>query len=210
MSSPNATGQAPAESLRYPDTKRVDQLDNYFGKVVEDPYRWLEDDVRTSKDAADWVAAQNKVTFGFLEKIPERQSIQKRLTELWNYERYSSPFKTGGTYFYFRNDGLQNQALLYTTGQTLDGSSRVLLDPNKLTKDGTVALTNTEVSPDGKLLAFGLAEAGSDWQTWKIMDVSTGKIREDELKWIKFSSASWTHDSKGFFYSRFDEPTGSK
>ncbi|MFM7151231.1 MAG: hypothetical protein ACKO23_15445, partial [Gemmataceae bacterium] len=147
------------EGMKYPETKRVSQVDEYHGTKVEDPYRWLEDDVRTSKDAADWVAAQNKVTFGFLEKIPERQSIQKRLTELWNYERYSSPFKTGGTYFYFRNDGLQNQAVLYTTGQTLDGSSRVLLDPNKLTKDGTVALTNTEVSPDGKLLAFGLAEA---------------------------------------------------
>jgi prolyl oligopeptidase len=204
-------GALPAEeAMKYPPTKRVDQVDDFHGTKVADPYRWLEADVRKARDVAEWVAAQNKVTFGYLEKIPQRKALQKRITELWNYERFSAPFKSGGRYFYFRNDGLQNQSVMYTM-ETLDGKPRVLLDPNKLSKDGTVALTGLAVSPDGKLLAFGLAEAGSDWQSWKLLDIDTGKMREDELKWIKFSSASWTKDSKGFFYSRFDEPkTGDK
>jgi prolyl oligopeptidase len=198
------------EAMKYPTTRRVDQVDDYHGTKVHDPYRWLEDDVRKSKDVADWVEAQNKVTFAYLEKIPERSAIRKRITELWNYERYSPPVKNGGRYFFSRNDGLQNQSVLYVQ-ETLDDDPRVLLDPNKLSRDGTVALTGTEVSPDGKRLAFGIAEAGSDWQTWKVLDIDTGKARDEELKWIKFSSASWTRDSKGFFYSRFDEPTeGSK
>ncbi|MFO0930215.1 MAG: prolyl oligopeptidase family serine peptidase [Gemmataceae bacterium] len=198
------------DAMKYPPTRQAPVTDEFHGTQVTDPYRWLEDDVRKSKDVAAWVEAQNKVTFGFLEKIPVRKALQKRITELWDYERFSAPFKTGGRYFYFRNDGLQNQAVLYTTGDRLDGEPRVLLDPNKLSGDGTVALTSVEVSPNGRLLAYGLAEAGSDWQTWRIMDVDTGKTREEDLKWIKFSSAAWTRDSKGFFYSRFDEPTGSK
>ena len=198
------------EAMKYPTTRRVDHVDDYHGSKVADPYRWLEDDVRTSKDVADWVAAQNKVTFAFLEKIPQRSAIRKRITELWNYERYSAPFKKGGRYFHSRNDGLQNQSVLYFS-DTLDGKARMLLDPNKLSKDGTVALSGIEVSPDGKLLAYGLAESGSDWQTWKVKEIESGKVREDELKWIKYSSASWTKDAKGFFYSRFDEPkTGGK
>src|SRR5262245_34067383 len=198
------------EAMKYPQTKKIDQADDFHGTRVDDPYRWLEDDVRKSKDVADWVEAQNKVTFGYLERIPQRKPLQKRITELWNYERYSAPFKVGGRYFYFRNDGLQNQAVLYTTGETLDGEASVLLDPNKLSKDGTEALSGVEVSADGKLLAVGVADAGSDWQTWKVMDVETGKMRDDELRWIKFSAATWTKDGKGYFYSRFDEPKGSK
>src|SRR5215211_4649918 len=133
--------------MTYPDTKRIDHLDEYHGTKVADPYRWLEDDVRKSKEVADWVEAQNKVTFGYLEKVPERKAIQRRIKQLWNYERYSAPFKAGGRYFYSRNNGLQNQSVLYTM-EKLDGKARVLLDPNKLSKDGTVALSGVEVSPD--------------------------------------------------------------
>jgi prolyl oligopeptidase len=198
---------AAEEPMKYPPTRRVDHVDDYHGTKVADPYRWLEDDVRKSKDVAEWVEAENKVTSAYLDRIPQRKSIGKRITELWNYERYSAPFKTGGRYFYFRNDGLQNQSVLYTM-ETLDSKPRLLLDPNKLSKDGTVALSGLAVSPDGKLAAVGLAESGSDWQSWKVLDVDTGKFRDDDLKWVKFSSASWTKDSKGFFYSRFDEPKG--
>jgi prolyl oligopeptidase len=197
------------EAMKYPPTKKVDQVDDYHGTKVADPYRWLEDDVRKSKEVADWVEAQNKVTFGYLGRIPQRKALQKRITELWNYERYSAPFKQGGRYFYTRNDGLQNQSVLYTTGESLDGEPRVLLDPNKLSKDGTVALSGLSVSPDGKRLAYSVAESGSDWTTWHVLDIDTGKVLDDVVKWVKFSGASWTKDGKGFFYSRFDEPKGS-
>src|SRR5262249_32941364 len=155
-------------------TRRVDVTDDLHGTKITDPYRWLEDDVRKSREVADWVEAQNKVTFGYLESIPQRKALQKRITDLWNYERYSSPFRVGGRYFYSRNDGLQNQSVLYTTGESLTGQPRVLLDPNKLSKDGTVALSGLEISPDGKLLAYGIAKAGSDWQTWKVLDIDSG------------------------------------
>jgi prolyl oligopeptidase len=191
--------------MKYPATRRVEQVDDYHGTKVADPYRWLEDDVRTSKEVAAWVAAQNKLTFAYLARIPQRKQIRDRITELWNYERSSAPFKEGGRYFFYRNDGLQNQDVLYTTDR-LGAEPRLLLDPNKLSKDGTVALSGMAVSPDGKLLAMGLSEAGSDWQTWKVLDVETGKTRDDEVKWVKFSGAAWTRDGKGFFYSRFDEP----
>lgn len=196
------------EAMKYPPTKKIDQTDDFHGTKVPDPYRWLEDDVRKSKEVADWVESQNKVTFGYLGRIPQRKALQARITELWNYERYSAPSKQGGRYFYTRNDGLQNQSVLYTTGESLDGEPRVLLDPNKLSKDGTVALSGLSVSPDGKLLAYSVAESGSDWTTWHVMNIDTGKVRDDVVKWVKFSGASWTKDGKGFFYSRFDEPKG--
>lgn len=198
------------EAMKYPTTKKIQQADEFHGTKVEDPYRWLEEDVRKSKEVAEWVEGQNKVTFGFLEKLPQRKALQQRIKEVWNYERYSAPFKAGGRYFYLRNDGLQNQPVLYTTGETLDGTPRVLLDPNKMSKDGTVSLTSPIVSPDGRLIAVGISESGSDWNTWKVLDIDTGKMREDELKWIKFNSPAWTKDGKGFFYARFDEPKGSK
>ncbi|OAI47810.1 prolyl endopeptidase [Planctomycetaceae bacterium SCGC AG-212-F19] len=191
--------------LSYPSTKRTDVVDVLHGVKVADPYRWLEDDVRKSKDVADWVEAQNKVTFGYLKAIPERDAIVKRLTELWNYERYSAPFKTGGRYFYTRNDGLQNQSVLYTL-DSLDGEPRVLIDPNTWSKDGTVALGNISVSEDGKYVAYSVAEAGSDWNTWRVLDFASGKQLGDEVRWVKFSGTPWTKDSKGFFYSRYDEP----
>jgi prolyl oligopeptidase len=196
---------AQEKKLSYPDTKRGDQADDYHGTRVADPYRWLEDDVRKSKEVADWVEAENKVTNAFLEGIPQRAAIKQRITDLWNYEKYSAPFKVGGRYFFFKNDGLQNQSVLYTQ-DSLDAPPKLLLDPNTWSKDGTVALAGSALSDDARYLAYGVAEAGSDWNTWKVFDVAAVKPLADELKWVKFSGASWTPDGKGFFYSRFPEP----
>ncbi|MBN9120424.1 MAG: S9 family peptidase [Planctomycetes bacterium] len=193
------------KKLKYPDTKRGDVVDDYHGTKVADPYRWLEDDVRKSKDVAAWVEAENKVTFGFLESIPQREPIKKRITDLWNYEKISAPSKHHNRYFFFKNDGLQNQSVLYVQ-DSLDGEAKMLMDPNAWTKDGTVALAGLAVSDDAKFIAYGTAEAGSDWNVWKVLDVATGKALADELKWVKFSDASWTKDGKGFYYSRFPEP----
>ncbi|BDT58999.1 prolyl endopeptidase [Massilia varians] len=190
-------------SLTYPVTKKVDHTDNYHGTTVADPYRWLED--ANSLDTKEWVTAQNKVTQAYLAQIPQRAAIRERLTKLWNYERYSVPGKEGGRYFYSRNDGLQNQSVLYTQ-KTLTDTPRVLLDPNTMSSDGTVALAGAAVSPDGKLLAYSTAASGSDWNEIRVRDVDTGKDLDDHIKWVKFSSTAWTKDGKGFFYSRYDEP----
>jgi prolyl oligopeptidase len=193
------------KKLKYPDTKKGAVVDDFFGTKVADPFRWLEDDVRKSKAVAEWVEAQNKVTFAFLESIPEREPIKKRITDLYNYEKISAPFKFNSRYFFFKNDGLQNQNVLYVQ-DALDGDAKMLMDPNTWSKDGTVALAGLAVSDDAKLIAYGTAEAGSDWNVWKVFDVTAGKPLSDELKWVKFSDASWTKDGKGFYYSRFPEP----
>lgn len=193
--------------VQYPKTKKVDVVDTYHGQKVEDPYRWLEDDVRKSKEVADWVAEQNKITEAYLAAIPERDAIKKRITDLYNFEKFTAPSKHGGKYFYNRNSGLQNQYAVFVQDK-LDGEPRLLLDPNTWSKDGTIALSGFVVSDDGKLAAYGRSESGSDWQTWSVLDVTTGKPLTDELKWVKFSLVSWTLDGKGFFYSRFPEPTG--
>ncbi len=190
-------------SLVYPPTHQVDQVDNYHGTAVADPYRWLEDP--DSEESRTWIAAQNQVTFGYLATIPAREKIRQRLTQLWDFEKYGIPFKQGDRYFYFKNDGLQNQSVLYTL-ESLEGKPRVLLDPNKLSEDGTVALAGLSPSEDGRLLAYGLSTSGSDWQEWKVRDVETGTDLDDRIQWVKFSGASWTHDHTGFFYSRYDEP----
>lgn len=190
-------------ALVYPATQKGPQTDNYHGTVVADPYRWLED--ANSAETHAWVTAENALTQAYLGQIAARAPIRQRLTALWNYERYSVPYKEGGRYFYSRNDGLQNQAVLYTM-ERLDASPRVLLDPNTLASDGTVALSGTAVSPDGKLLAYGTAASGSDWNEWKVRDIASGKDKDDLIKWVKFSSTAWTHDGKGFFYSRYDAP----
>lgn len=197
-------GCATTARLDYPVTRQADQTDDYHGVKVADPYRWLEDD--NSAETKAWVEAQNKVTFAYLEQIPHRAAIKARLTELWNYERYGVPFKQGGHYFIAKNDGLQNQSVLYTM-TSLDAEPKLLLDPNKLTADGTVALSGYDISDDGNLMAYGLSTAGSDWQEWKVRDVNTGADVPDHIKWVKFSGASWTKDGKGFYYSRYDEPT---
>ncbi|MCC5648957.1 prolyl oligopeptidase family serine peptidase [Nostoc sp. XA013] len=189
--------------LTYPSSHKSNQVDNYHGTLVADPYRWLEDP--DSEETRTWIEAQNQITFGYLSEIPTREKIKQRLTKLWDYEKYGIPFKEGERYFYFKNDGLQNQSVLYTL-KALDDQPKVLLDPNKLSEDGTVALSGLSISEDGKLLAYGLSASGSDWQEWKVRDVETGEDLQDHLKWIKFSGASWTHDNQGFFYSRYDEP----
>jgi prolyl oligopeptidase len=205
----SATAQtcpAYGEPLTYPVAKKVDHTDNYHGTTIADPYRWLED--ANSADTQSWVEAENKVTQAYLSQIPQRDAIRQRLTRLWNYERYSVPYKEGGRYFYSRNDGLQNQSVLYTM-KSLSDTPRMLLDPNTLAADGTVALSGVEVSPDGKLLAYGTAASGSDWNEWKVRDIETGKDLPDHIKWVKFSQTAWTKDGKGFFYSRYDEPNES-
>jgi len=191
--------------LQYPPTRRLDLVETLHGVQVADPYRWLEEDVRQSKEVADWVASQNKLTSQYLAAIPQREKIRKRLTELWDFAQYSSPFKEGGRYFYFKNDGLQNQSVLYVM-DSLEGEPRVLIDPNTWSKDGTIALSGVVPSEDGKYLAYGVAEAGSDWTTWRVLDIASGKPIADELKWTKFTRPAWTKDSKGFFYSRYEEP----
>ncbi|MGX4643067.1 prolyl oligopeptidase family serine peptidase [Massilia sp. SYSU DXS3249] len=192
-----------SSQVTYPVTQKVAQTDNYHGTTVADPYRWLED--ANSAETKQWVDAQNAVTQGYLGQIPQREAIRQRLTKLWNYERYSVPSKDGGRYFYTRNDGLQNQSVLYTL-KNLGDEPRMLLDPNKLAADGTVALAGAEVSPDGKLLAYATAASGSDWNEIRVRDIESGKDLEDHVKFVKFSNTAWTKDGKGFFYSRYDEP----
>ena len=195
--------QTDGAPLIYPTAKKVDQVDDYHGVKVADPYRWLED--TDSAETKDWVEAENKLTFSYLEKIPYREAIRKRMTKLWNYERFTVPELEGGRYFFQHNDGLQNQNELFVA-DSLTAEPRMLLDPNTLSADGTVALSGTAITEDGKLMAYGTAASGSDWQEWHVRDVSTGKDLPDLIKWVKFSGASWTKDGKGFFYSRYDEP----
>ncbi len=188
----------------YPAAPRADVIENYHGTKVADPYRPLEDP--DSPETRAWIEAENEITFGFLEGIAARGPLKERLTRLWDYEKFPElPFKEGGRYFYTRNSGLQNQSVLYST-DSLEGAAKVLLDPNTLSSDGTVALAWQAVSSDGKKLAYALAEAGSDWITWKVRDVETAKDYDDLVKWSKFSGASWTKDGEGFFYARYPEP----
>src|SRR5690554_4035629 len=171
----------------YPETAQVNQTDDYHGTLVADPYRWLEDDVRESVEVADWVAAQNKITFGYLESIPERQKIRQRLTSLWDYAKYGVPFKEGGKIFYFFNNGLQNQPVLYRQDD-LDAQPELVIDPNTFSDDGTVALADVEISPDGRYAAMAIQDGGSDWRTVRFLDLETGQQLDDKLEWVKFST----------------------
>ena len=195
--------------IHYPESRKVDQYDTYHGVKVADPYRWLEDDVRQSAAVRDWVAAQNRVTFSYLQQIPERGAIKERMTHLWDYAKYGVPFKEGKRYFFFKNNGLQNHAVLFTQ-TTLADAPEVLLDPNSWSADGTVALAGVSVSPDGRYLAYGIQEGGSDWRTWRVLDIETRKLLDDELQWLKFTATSWTKDGKGFFYSRYPAPSAAQ
>ncbi len=185
----------------YPKAAKEDVADDYFGTRVVDPYRWLEDD--NSPRTAEWVKAENEVTEDYLSQIPFRDQIKKRLTEIWNYPRYTTPFKKGAYYYYLKNDGLQNQSVLYRI-KNLDDAPEVFLDPNTLSEDGTAALTSIDFSHNNKYMAYGISRAGSDWVEFFVIDTETGKQLDDHLKWIKFSDAAWKGD--GFYYSRYDEP----
>lgn len=189
------------QTIKYPLTKKVDVRDTYFETEVEDPYRWLEDD--TSRETAEWVAAQNEVTFAYLEQLPGREKIREQLTDLLDYPKYGTPFKEAGKYFFFKNDGLQNQSVLYMT-DSLGGEPRVLLDPNMLSEDGTVALSGIEISDNGKYLVYKIARSGSDWNEIFVKDMETGSLLDDHLIWVKFSGLGW-YDG-GFFYSAYDKP----
>ena len=191
------------KQIEYPETAREQVTDNYFGREVADPYRWLEDD--RSERTAEWVKAQNEVTFDYLGGLSSRKAIRARLEELFNYPTEGAPAKRGEWYYISRNSGLQNQSVLYRK-RSLDGEEEVFLDPNTLSEDGTVALQSGAFTKDGRLFAYSLASAGSDWVEIFVMDTETKQLLTDHIKWVKFSGASWTPDGKGFYYSAYDAP----
>ncbi len=189
--------------LIYPQARITDQNDIYHGTIVSDPYRWLED--VDSPETLEWIKQQNELTFSILEKIPARQTIKKRLTALWDFPKARAPYRKGKWYFQERNSGLQNQYILYVR-ESPTAEPRVLLDPNTLSDDGTVALTSFAISKDGNWLAYATSASGSDWLTWRIRNVETGRDLEEVIGWSKFSGAAWLPDGSGFYYSRYDAP----
>lgn len=193
------------QMLQYPEARRDTVVDNYFGTKVPAPYRWMED--QDSKEVESWVEAENKVTFAYLDKIPVREWINKRITKLWNYEKVGVPSRYAGELFYSRNSGLQNQSPIYVR-KPLAGKATLVLDPNKLSPDGSIALAGYTPSPDGKLLCYSLSQGGADWEEYHVRDLRTSKDLSDTIHWVKFSNMAWTNDNKGFFYSRFPEPKG--
>jgi len=201
-----SAGLGPA--LSYPDAKTVAHTDTYHGVRVADPYRWLEGDA-DSPDVRAWIESENALTFSWLGSVPAREEITRRMTALWDYEKFGMPWKEGGKYFYTYNDGLMNQSQLFVM-DSLDAEPRLLLDPNTLSADGTIATGGYSVSPDGRYLAYSISDGGSDWREWKVRDVATGRDLPDLIKWSKFSGASWLPDGSGFFYSRYDEPAGDE
>lgn len=193
------------KNIFYPETKKVDTIDTYFGINVPDPYRWLEND--TATEVKKWVEAQNKITFEYLNAIPFRNKIKERITNLFNYEKRTTPFKKGNMYFYYKNDGLQNQSVLYTTSD-INQAGKILLDPNILSTDGTVALSSIAISPDGKILAYAIAKAGSDWNEIYFKEIESGKVLPDTLRWVKFSAIAWHNN--GIYYSGYENPKKGK
>ena len=191
--------------INYPETKKIDHVDTYFGEKIQDPYRWLEDD-RSSETEA-WVKAQNVVTYGYLEQIPYRNQLKARMEKLWNYEKISAPFKEGDYTYYYKNDGLQNQSVLYRKDKS--GKEEVFLDPNTFSKDGTTSLGGLDFSKDGSLVAYAISEGGSDWRKVIVMETKTKKIIGDTLVDVKFSGISW-YKNDGFYYSSYDKPVGSE
>ncbi len=194
-----------AQRLEYPTSRRVDQVDTYFGEKVADPYRWLEDE--NAPETARWVEAQNTVTFGYLEQIPYRRQIRQRLESLYNYPRYGAPFRRGEHFIFSKNSGLQNQSVYYIQ-KGLEGTPELLLDPNTFSKDGTSQLGNLVLSRSGKYLAYGISVGGSDWREVHVMEVATRRVLPDVLRWVKVSGIAWQGD--GFYYSRYDAPAEGK
>ena len=199
---------AAASALTYPLTKRVDLVETQFGVKVADPYRWLENDVRTDAGVKAWVDQQNAVTNAFLNTLPGRQELKDRLTQLFDYERFAVPEKKGGRYFYTHNSGLQNQSVLFVR-DSANGEGRVLIDPNPWSKDGATALAEWQPNEQGTKLLYAIQDGGTDWRTLKVRDVKTSKDMPDTVKWVKFSGLSWAKDGSGFYYSRFPEPKSS-
>jgi prolyl oligopeptidase len=197
--------QTTTMTQKYPETKKVDSIDSYFGTKVSDPYRWLEDD--RSADTEAWVKAENKVTFSYLDKIPYREDFKNRLTEIWNYEKYTAPVKHGDYRYFYKNDGLQNQYVLYR--QKDNEEPEVFLDPNKFSEDGTTSLSSVSFTKDGSKVAYAISEGGSDWRKVLVMDAISKDIIEDTLKDVKFSGLSW-YKNEGFYYSSYDKPKGSE
>ena len=199
----NSPVSAQNTKMIYPVTRKTNLVETLHDTAVPDPYRWLEDDHAPETEA--WVQAENAVTFAYLAQIPARAKLKARMTQLWNYERYSAPHKEGGRYVFSKNDGLQNQSVLYIM-RTLEEPPQLLLDPNKLSADGTVALASYSITDDGKRMAYGISAAGSDWHEFKVRDIESGQDLADHIRWVKSSGAAWTKDGQGFFYSRYDEP----
>ncbi len=195
-----------AITLEYPETKKTDHIDEYWGEHIEDPYRWLEDD--NAEDTKEWVIAQNKVSFGYLDQIPFRDRIRDRLEEVWNYEKISAPFTYGTYIYYFKNDGLQNQSVLYRK-KGENGKEEIFLDPNQLSEDGTTSLAGAEFTKNGKLFAYSISVAGSDWRNIYVMDTETKTLLDDEIKDAKFTGVSWK-GNEGFYYSSYEKPGESK
>src|SRR5438105_1741237 len=191
----------------YPATQRGDVVETQFGIKVADPYRWLENDVRNDADVKAWVDQQNAVTGAFLGTLAGREELKKRLTALFDYERFAAPVKKGGRYFYTHNSGLQNQAVLFVR-DSVNGEGRALIDPNPWAKDGATALAEWEANEQGSKLLYAVQDGGTDWRTLKVRDVKTGKDLADTIKWVKFSGLSWAKDGSGFYYSRFPAPKG--
>jgi prolyl oligopeptidase len=193
--------------MRYPETKKTEIVEDYFGTKVADPYRWMES--LDSPDVAEWVAAQNRVSSEYLARLPLREYFKQRITELWNYPKVTIPFREGDRYFFLKNSGLQRQAPLYMR-ESLAAPPVLVFDPNMLSPDGSLSLTQWMPSPDGRLLAYGISEGGADWRTIYLLDIDTGKDLPDNVKWMRFSDISWTKDARGFFYSRYPEPPKGK
>ena len=192
-------------TVNYPETKKVDSVNVYFGDTIQDPYRWLEDD--NSEETKAWVKAQNEVTFGYLDKIPFRKQIKERLEKLWNYEKISAPFKEGNYTYFYKNNGLQNQSVLYRKDK--NGKEEVFLDPNTFSKDGTTSLGGIDFSKDGSLVAYAISEGGSDWRKVIILNAITKEVIGDTIVDVKFSGISW-YKNEGFYYSSYDKPKGSE
>lgn len=191
------------QSLKYPETNRDSVVNDYFGTKVPAPYQWMED--QNSSEVESWVEAENKVTFEYLDKIPIRKWINDKITKLWNYEKVGVPSQHEGQLFYSRNTGLQNQSPVYMQ-KTVQRNPKLILDPNKLSPDGSIAMLDYEASPNGKYLCYGLSQGGADWEELHVRDVSSGNDLADTVHWVKFSGTAWTNDNNGFFYSRFPEP----
>ncbi|HYY26976.1 MAG TPA: hypothetical protein VE860_03480, partial [Chthoniobacterales bacterium] len=196
-----------SQPLKYPSAKQGDVVDDYFGTKVPDPYRWLENP--DSPETTKWIAAENKITSAYLDKLPDRAAFREELTKLLNYERFGVPKWEGGCYVYSKNSGLQNQSVFFKV-KSLSDAPEILLDPNQFASDGTVAVTSTAVSDNGRYLAYGTSVSGSDWNDLRVRDIETGKDLPDVIRWVKFSESSWTKDSKGFFYARFPAPSGNE